>query len=414
MSSPANPPRVSTLQDVAIPGTPADGDLLVWSSTAGPDGTGAWVNKTEAAAGNVTTTVALTAHSVVIGAGGTTVKATAVGATNTVLHGNTGADPTYSGVDLVNDALANQGTVHQLLHGNAAGQPSFAAVDVSSADITGILAATSFPALTGDITTVAGALATTLKNTGPGAGSFTNANITIDAQGRVTAAANGSGGLIRAPQVITASGNYTVPAGCSKIVVEMWGGGGGGGGCSSTAAQSGAGGGGGSGSYTQKAYTGLTPATVVAVTIGAAGSAGSSAGGNGGNGGVTQFDTGHVLSGTTITAPGGNGGTGDTSSATAHSTAAGTGGAAGAGGDFLGHGNSGNAGITLSTTAGASGSGAPSTVGGGTASTTANGAGTAGQPNTGAGGSGALMLNGGAASAGGAGGTGLIIVWEFS
>lgn len=38
----------------------------------------------------------------------------------------------------------------------------FGAIDVSTAQITGVLAATSFPALTGDVTTVAGALATTI------------------------------------------------------------------------------------------------------------------------------------------------------------------------------------------------------------------------------------------------------------
>jgi hypothetical protein len=57
----------------------------------------------------------LTAHGVLVGNGAGAVVVTAVGATNTVLHGNTGADPTYSAVALAADVsgtlpVANGGT----------------------------------------------------------------------------------------------------------------------------------------------------------------------------------------------------------------------------------------------------------------------------------------------------------------
>jgi hypothetical protein len=60
-------------------------------------------------------------------------------------------------------------------------------VDLGSANASGTLAAGRFPALTGDITTSAGALATTLKNTGT-AGTYRSA--TFDAQGRETSGSN--------------------------------------------------------------------------------------------------------------------------------------------------------------------------------------------------------------------------------
>lgn len=58
--------------------------------------------------------------------------------------------------------------------------------------VTGALPAANMPALTGDVTTSAGAVATTLATVNSNVGSFTNASITVNAKGLITAASSGA------------------------------------------------------------------------------------------------------------------------------------------------------------------------------------------------------------------------------
>jgi len=112
---------------------------------------------------------------------------------------------------------------------------------------------------------------------------------------------------------LTASGNFTVPAGVTQVEVEVWGAGAG-----SYASVSGvssgiASGGGSGGGYARKRVTGLTPGQTVAVVVGTGGNYGT-VGGGATSGGTSSFGpyvsaTGGSLNGLASAASPQNGGT---------------------------------------------------------------------------------------------------------
>lgn len=204
----------------------------------------------------------------------------------------------------------------------------------------------------------------------------------------------------RGEVMATSSGNFVVPAGKTKVIVEGWGGGGAGASGGPDGTNYDGGGGGQGGGYFRKLLTGLTPGATISYTVGAGGAAPVSTSGTGSNGGDT------TIAAYSLTAHGGAaGGIGASGSRGAGGSNAGT----ASGGDINLTGEYGLAGILLST-AGAVGSpggnggrGAGPYGGcGGLGGTGAAGA--AGQAPGGGGGGGDDVASGGGLGGAGAGG----------
>lgn len=202
-------------------------------------------------------------------------------------------------------------------------------------------------------------------------------------------------------------GTYTTPAGARLLKVTAVGGGGGGGGGASTAANSAAGGGGGgAGGFVQWI---ASPAATYYYSV--AGLSGFGSSGN--NPGLSGPDT---LFATTSIAYLGVGGKGGFGCAASTVPLVGQPGAAGgfAGlATFESAGSPGGPGMVLSTTIAAGGAGGGSMLGAAQANTSiVNTNGQSGS-NYGSGGTGGQTLNGGSATLGGQGTTGIIIVEEY-
>lgn len=202
-------------------------------------------------------------------------------------------------------------------------------------------------------------------------------------------------------QTTAGSYNFTVPAGVTKLRVNLWGGGGAGGGVSAT---TGGGGGGAGGQFATKLVT-VTPGSSIPYVVAATKS--GTSGSNGSAGNDSTFNS------TTVVAKGGagglsknNGGTGGvgaTTNGVGDTVYAGGSGGASSGTSYSGAGG-GGAGTT-----GAGGAASGSTAGSG--KTLSGGSGAAGKTSTSAGGTGTQAGGGGGgsleiSSASNAGGTG--------
>lgn len=208
----------------------------------------------------------------------------------------------------------------------------------------------------------------------------------------------------------TGSGNWSKPAGCRWVEVEVVGGGGGGGGAAATASgEKASGAGGAGGGYARKIFAASTLSATEPYAVGAAGSGATAGNNSGGAGSASYFGA----SGYRVQGNGGGGGGGGAAKGGVDTTGVlgGTGGT-GSGGDIN---VTGDDGWTVRSAASGHvmpGNGGGSALGGQTQAPQGDSAGKTGKQ-YGGGGSGGYSQPSQSASAGGAGAAGAVIVTAF-
>lgn len=108
----------------------------------------------------------------------------------------------------------NETTVMELRDGN---EPPLGHQHDAGADLTGTLAAARMPALTGDVTSSAGSVVTTLANSGASAGSYDS--VTVDAKGRVTAGTSSNAVDLTTQGAAIAATTITTPGAAGQWMV---------------------------------------------------------------------------------------------------------------------------------------------------------------------------------------------------